>query len=66
MNRMTKIALRALAIVVVMPAAQAAELAEGTVIDGSNIDALQNDTFEGHTIKDLIPEKLGSGCVSTG
>ncbi|MCG2634953.1 MAG: DUF1329 domain-containing protein, partial [Gammaproteobacteria bacterium] len=36
----------------------AAELTEGTVIDASNIDQLQADTFEGHTVKELIPEKL--------
>lgn len=35
-----------------------AEIKEGTVLSASNIDALYEETFEGHKIKDLLTEKL--------
>ncbi|PUA20857.1 DUF1329 domain-containing protein [Glaciimonas sp. PCH181] len=36
----------------------AAELPEGTVISKANIDSIQNDTFMGHKISDLLTEKM--------
>lgn len=41
-----------------VPAAMAAELPEGTVIDKSNIDRIKNDTFEGKTIGSMLTEKV--------
>lgn len=38
--------------------AGAAELQAGTVIKASNLDQLKNDTFEGHTITDLITKRM--------
>lgn len=38
--------------------AQAAELAEGTVISKDNLDKIRNETFEGKTIGSMIPEKM--------
>jgi hypothetical protein len=35
-----------------------AEINEGTVLSAKNIDALYEDTFEGHKIKDLLTEKI--------
>lgn len=35
------------------------ELSEGTIINDTNIDQLQNSTFEGHPISELIPPSLG-------
>lgn len=35
-----------------------AEIKEGTILSAGNIDALYDDTFEGHKIKDLLTEKL--------
>ena len=37
---------------------QAAELKAGTVIEKSNIDAIKNDTFDGHTVASLLTEKV--------
>lgn len=37
----------------------AEELAAGTVINAANIDSLQESTFEGHPISELIPPALG-------
>lgn len=39
-------------------AAGAAELAAGTVISKANFETIKNDTFEGHTIASMVPEKL--------
>ncbi|MHB1024174.1 MAG: DUF1329 domain-containing protein [Desulfobacteria bacterium] len=36
----------------------AEELKAGTVISAANIDKVKNDTFEGHKIGDMIPDKL--------
>lgn len=38
--------------------AMAADLAEGTVIEASNLDQVLSQTFEGKTIKSMLPEKL--------
>lgn len=38
--------------------AEAAEVAEGTVISKDNLDKIRNDTFEGKTIGSMIPEKM--------
>jgi hypothetical protein len=38
--------------------ASAEELKVGTVINAANIDKVKNDTFEGHKIGDMLPEKL--------
>lgn len=38
--------------------AAAADLAEGTVITKENFQKFKNDTFEGHTIGSMVPEKL--------
>lgn len=38
--------------------AQAAELAEGTVISKENLDKLRNESFEGKAVGSMIPEKL--------
>jgi len=38
--------------------ASAEELKAGTVISAANIDKVKNDTFEGHKIGDMIPDKL--------
>jgi hypothetical protein len=35
-----------------------AEIKEGVVLSAKNIDALYEDTFEGHKIKDLLTEKI--------
>lgn len=35
-----------------------ADVKEGTVLSAQNIDALYEDTFEGHKIKDLLTEKI--------
>jgi len=39
-------------------AAGAAELAPGTVISKANFESIKNDTFEGHTIASMVPDKL--------
>jgi hypothetical protein len=39
-------------------APQAAELTAGTVINKANFQTIKNDTFEGHTIASMVPEKL--------
>jgi hypothetical protein len=41
-----------------MPAASAAELKPGVMIDASNLEKIKNDTFEGHKIGDMIPDKM--------
>jgi len=38
--------------------AGAAELAPGTVISKANFESIKNDTFEGHTIASMVPDKL--------
>lgn len=38
--------------------AAAEEIPAGTVISASNLDALQNQTFEGHRLGDLLTEKM--------
>jgi len=38
--------------------AGAKELDAGTVIQASNIDQLASDTFEGHTVESMLPDKL--------
>lgn len=38
--------------------ADAAELPPGTRIDAKNVDAVQTDSFEGHTIADLMPPSM--------
>lgn len=38
--------------------ASAVELPAGTVISKANFQAIKNDTFEGHTIGSMVPEKL--------
>lgn len=42
------------------------EVEEGTVIDASNLDKLKSETFEGHRIGDLIPEKMEMQIRKTG
>lgn len=49
-----------------MGIAQAAEVAEGTVISKDNLDKIRNDTFEGKTIGSMIPEKLEYMIKSEG
>ncbi len=44
--------------VVIFNSAIAAEVPEGTVLEASNFEALAADTFEGHRISDLVPEKI--------
>lgn len=39
-------------------AANAAELKAGDVINAANFDQVKNDTFEGHTIRDMITDKV--------
>ena len=39
-------------------AVMAEELAEGTVIDASNLADVLDDTFEGHTIEEMLPESM--------
>lgn len=46
------------ALISLAQASVAEELAEGTIIDENNIDALQDSTFEGHPISELIPPSL--------
>jgi len=41
-----------------LAAATAAEIPDGTVISAANIDQYSKDTFEGHTLKDLLTERM--------
>jgi hypothetical protein len=52
-------ALIASASVMAVTAASAAELKAGDVISAANFDQIQNDTFEGHKVSDLITDKVG-------
>lgn len=47
-----------LALACVWGAAAAAEVPVGTVISKANFQTIKNDTFEGHTIGSMVPEKL--------
>ncbi|MBA6420975.1 DUF1329 domain-containing protein [Pseudomonas sp. 5Ae-yellow] len=44
----------------------AAELPPGTVISAENIDEIENDTFEGHSIASLLSEKMEWRIRNTG
>jgi hypothetical protein len=57
-QRKLKPAALALALSCAWGAAGAAELAAGTVISKANFETIKNDTFEGHTIASMVPEKL--------
>ena len=39
-----------------------ADVKEGTVLSAQNIDALYEDTFEGHKIKDLLTVSAFESC----
>jgi hypothetical protein len=58
--KINKLLLTSLAASVLMLTANIAlaEVKEGTVLSAANIDALYEDTFEGHKIKDLLTEKI--------
>jgi hypothetical protein len=47
-----------LALACMWGATSAAEVPAGTVISKANFQAIKNDTFEGHTIGSMVPEKL--------
>lgn len=55
---MKKLALTLMAGVAAWSGAGATELAEGTVIDKSNLDSVLSDTFQGKTIDSLVPEPM--------
>ncbi|MDB5921051.1 MAG: outer rane lipoproteinsorting protein [Massilia sp.] len=57
-NRRFTTTLGALAFVMAVPSAWAAELKPGDMINAANFDKIKNDTFEGHTIADLVTEKM--------
>jgi hypothetical protein len=44
----------------------ATELSDGFVIDQSNLDAIQEDTFEGHKIKDLLTDRMAAWIKNYG
>lgn len=46
--------------------AHAADLKPGSRIDASNVDAVQSDTFEGHTIADLMPPSMHRAVTQAG
>ncbi len=47
-----------LAVVLAAAPAPAAELKPGFVISAANFDKVKTDTFEGHTIASMVPEKM--------
>lgn len=57
MRMLTKTTLAAALAALALPIC-AAELPEGTVIGADNIDKIKNDTFEGHTIAELLTERM--------
>ncbi|MDP1627382.1 DUF1329 domain-containing protein [Parvibaculum sp.] len=50
--------LLACASVLMFSPSQAAELNAGDIISAANIDQVMNDTFEGHTIRELVTDKV--------
>lgn len=59
MSNMKAISIAALiSIAYAVPAAHAAELPAGTVIEKANVDKIKDDTFDGHKISALLTEKL--------
>lgn len=65
-SRIRPLTLLCTAGLVVSQGAMSAELPSGTLIFKDNIDAVKNDTFEGHTIASLVTEKVEYQIKNTG